>query len=259
MKILGITWGQSVLVSFDPYTGAITEKHAWLRPSENFVGLAYNYNRNTLYALSQVSCNLYSIDPITRDVRLISKLQVGGGDVSGLSYDPTKDTLYTVVLHDLNQEHPWSELARVDMDGASVNVVGRIADGICNSLCWRDCDGRLNSYIVSRSGSSNSPDKARVVTIDPSTAAMTLVFETPYHTIMGLARKPGQDSYFSWINSTTEFYGAVDLVTRSITDLAASNAGVLSGAMIYRNFYVAPAPNLPPCSFSDEDCLGGSM
>src|SRR6266702_576484 len=71
MKILGITWDKSVLVSFDPITGTITEKHAWLNPNENFVGLAYDSNRNRLYALSQVSRNLYSIDPLTRDVKLI--------------------------------------------------------------------------------------------------------------------------------------------------------------------------------------------
>ena len=59
MKILGITWDKSVLVSFDPYTGHIIEKHAWLKQEENYVGLAYDYNRNMLYALSQVSCNLY--------------------------------------------------------------------------------------------------------------------------------------------------------------------------------------------------------
>ena len=122
MKILGITWDKSVLVSFDPYTGAIIEKHAWLKQGENFVGLAYDYDRNMLYALSQVTCNLYSLNPITRDVKLIGKLNTNGQDVSGLSYDPTNDTLYTVILN-LNPG-PRSELAKVNIDNAIVTVVG---------------------------------------------------------------------------------------------------------------------------------------
>ncbi len=256
MEIVGITWDKSVLVSFDPYTGNITEKHAWLKVGENFVGLAHNYNRNKLYALAQVSFNLYSIDPLTRDVKLAGKLQINGQDVSGLSYDPDGDVLYTVVLHfGPGITNPWSELAKVNADTASVTVVGKIAEGLCNSLCWREYDGRLNSYLVSASGSWDSPYKASVISIDSHTAAMVPVFQTPYHAIMGLARKPGEDAYFSWVNSDTLFYGEVNLGTKTITDLAPSNAGVQSGAMLYKNFYVAPAPNLPPCSFSDEDCL----
>ncbi len=253
MRILGITWSKSVLVSFDPFTGAITEKHAWLNPNENFVGLAYDSNRNRLYALSQVSRNLYCIDPITRDVKLIGTLTANGSDVSGLAYDPTTDTLYTVILYGA----PRSDLAKVNIDNATVSVVGKIADGLCISLCWRECDGQLNSYVIYGSGSWDSPYKASIVTIDPNTAGMTTIFQTTYHTIMGLARMPGQNSYVSWINWTTHFYGKVNLDAQTITALANSDlVDVISGAMIYRNFYVAPAPNLPPCSFSDDDCLG---
>ncbi len=253
MKILGITSNKSVLVSFDPLTGTIIEKHAWLNPNETFVGLAYDSNRNRLYALSQGSRSLYSIDPITRDVKLIGTLNVNGIDVSGLAYDPTTDTLYTVILYN----NPRSDLARVSIDNASVSVVSKIADGLCISLCWRECDGHLNSYVIYGSGSWDSPYKASIVSIDPNTAAMTTIFQTTYHTIMGLARKPGQNSYVSWINWTTHFYGEVNLDAHTITTLANSDlVGVASGAMIYRNFYVAPAPNLPPCSFSDDDCLG---
>jgi hypothetical protein len=86
---------------------------------------------------------------------------------------------------------------------------------------------------------------------------MTTLFETPYHTIMGLAKKPGENTYFSWVNWTSHFYGEVNLDTKNIVSRANSDTvGVTSDAMIYRNFYVAPAPNLPPCSFSDADCLG---
>jgi hypothetical protein len=252
MKILGITWGTSVLVSFDPYTGTIIEKHAWLKQGEDFVGLTYDSNRNMLYALSQVQCNLYSINPLTRDVKLIGKLNTNGQDASGLSYDPTSDTLYTVIL--LHDPHIQSNLARVNIDNANITMVGKIADGICDSLCWREYDGKLNGYLVA---GSESTDKSSIVSISCTTAAMTQIFETSYHTIMGLAKRPGKDAYFSWINQATHFYGEVNLTTRAITAHANSDkVNVTSAAMIYRDFYVATAPNLPPCSFHDVDCLG---
>ena len=255
MRILGITFNKSVLVSFDPITGLITEKHAWLNPQENFVGLTYDSLRNRLYSVSQGSRNLYSINPITRHVRLVGALATASVDVSGLAYDPASDTLYTVILS-LGQPLR-SDLAKVNINNANVSVVGKIADGICESLCWRESDGQLNTYVVYGSGSWDSPFKASIVTVNPNTGAMTNVFKTAYHTIMGLARKPGQNAYVSWINWTTHFYGEVNLDSKTITQLANSDAvGVTSGAMIYRDFFVAPAPNLPPCSFTDDDCLG---
>jgi hypothetical protein len=131
-------------------------------------------------------------------------------------------------------------LAKVDTVNGNVTVIGTIGNGICNSLCWRDSDGKLNSYIVYGSGPDNSPYKASLVTIDPNTAAMTTLFETPYHTIAGLAQRPGRNAYVSWINADTAFYGEVNLDTKSITQLAPHDAGVCSAAMIYRGFYVAP-------------------
>lgn len=258
MKLLGVTWSNSVLITFDPYTGAITEKHAWLNPNESFRGLAYNSNKNILFALSQVNCNLYSIDPITRNVVLIGKLNISGNDVGGLTYDPANDILYTVVNH-FNADYTkiFSDLVKVDMETADVTVIGKIADGFCGSLSWRDYDGKINALVTYGSGSWDSDHKANLVSISPDTAAMTTIFETPYHTIMGLAKKPGENAYFSWINWTSHFYGEVNLNTKNIISLACSDTvGVSSDAMIIRSFYIAPAPNLPPCSFSDLDCMG---
>jgi hypothetical protein len=258
VKILGITWDKSVLVSFDPIAGVILEKHAWLPPTENFVGLAYDSYRNMLYALAQVSFRLYSIHPLTRDVTLIGALNVAGNDVSGLTYDPIADTLYTLV-HVPTITHVRTDLVRVNSQNAQVSVVGQIGNGLGQSLCWRESDGQLNSYVVSAAGSWESPAKASLVTIDPTTAATVSIFQTPYHTILGLARIPGKDGYISWINWTTHFYGDVDTSTQTITPRGASDAvRVESGAMLLRSFYVAPAPNLPPCSFGDVDCLGRS-
>jgi hypothetical protein len=255
MRLLGITWSKSVLVSFDPTAGAILEIHAWLKPTENFVGLTYDANRNLLYALSQINCHLYSIDPLTRHVRLIGPLNTGGRDVSGLAYDPVTDTLYTVVLTPGTTFR--SDLAIVNVTNATITIVGKIADGLSLSLCWRESDGLLNSYLITAVGAWDSPFKASVITIDPASAAMSTVFQTAYHTILGLARIPGQNAYVSWVNWTSHFYGRVNLNTQTITQLGNSDlVGVSSAAMMCRSFYVAPAPNLPPCSFEDDDCLG---
>ena len=256
MSIIGITWNKSVLVSFDPAMGIITAKHAWLDPTQNFVGLTYDYGRNMLYAVSQApALNLYSVNPLTRDVTLIGQLTINGDDVSGLAYDPLSGSLYTLILHLGTPLR--TDLARVNPDNLQITVVGTMANVLGESLCWRDSDGQLNAYTVQGSGSWDSPYKASIVTIDPTTAAMTVVFETPYHTIMGLAKKPGQDAYFSWVNWTSHFYADVNLSSKQVTTLGNSDpVGVVSGAMISKTFYVAPAPNLPPCSFTDSECLG---
>jgi hypothetical protein len=255
MSIIGITWNKSVLVSFDPSAGVITAKHAWLDPNQNFVGLAYDYGRNTLYALSQVSRNLYSINPLTRDVTLIGQLTISGDDVSGLAYDASSGSLYTLIVHLGTPLR--TDLATVNPDNLQITVVGTMANVLGESLCWRDSDGQLNAYTVQGSGSWDSPYKASIVTIDPRTAALTVIFQTPYHTILGLAKKPGENAYFSWVNWTSHFYADVNLNSKQITQLGNSDpVGVVSGAMIAKTFYVAPAPNLPPCSFSDNECLG---
>jgi hypothetical protein len=208
-----------------------------------------------LYALAQVTCNLYSIHPLTRDVKLVGTLTTGGNDVGGLTYDPVRDVLYTAILH--QGATPWSELATVNRDTAVTASVGKISDGLCVSLCWRDADGKVNGYVVPNSGPWDSPLKASCVTINPSTGAATPIFTTAYHTILGLAQVLGKNACMSWVNWTTHFFAEVDLNTHTVTHLAPSdNVGVSSGAMLLRTFYVAPAPNFPPCSFSQEDCLG---
>ena len=77
--LVGITWADSRLVSFDPHSGVIKEKHAQLNPYEGFLGLAYDPNQNKLYALSQVENNLYSIDPDTLDISHIGNLHIDKG------------------------------------------------------------------------------------------------------------------------------------------------------------------------------------
>ena len=123
MSIIGITSNKSVLVSFDPAMGIITAKHAWLDPTQTFVGLTYDYGRNMFYAVSQApSLNLYSVNPLTRDVTLIGQLTINGDDVSGLAYDPLSGTLYTLILHLGTPLR--TDLARVNPDNLQITVVG---------------------------------------------------------------------------------------------------------------------------------------
>ena len=77
--LLGITWEDSLLVSFDPNTGNIIEVHTQLNPNESFRGLVYDPNHNLLYALSQVALNLYLIDPMTLESYHIGNLRVPRG------------------------------------------------------------------------------------------------------------------------------------------------------------------------------------
>ena len=128
----------------------------------------------------------------------------------------------------------WSQLVRVDMDTAAVTPVGRISDGIVGSLGFNDGDGTLTGLLVYQSGSWDSPDKSYVVSIDPSTAAMTTLFRTPYHTLMGLAKRPGLASFYTWINWTSHAYGEIDLGAQTVTTLGPSDSvGVSSGAMTF--------------------------
>ncbi|MCI0659090.1 MAG: hypothetical protein L0170_18710 [Acidobacteria bacterium] len=61
--LVGITWPDSLLVSFDPIQGVIVDTHLQLNPHERFRGLAYDRLHHRLYALARVSNNLYLIDP----------------------------------------------------------------------------------------------------------------------------------------------------------------------------------------------------
>jgi hypothetical protein len=102
-----------------------------------------------------------------------------------------------------------------------------------------------------------------VVRIDPADGSMTTLFETPYHTIMGLAGASGEDTYYTWINSTEHWYGLVDVNDASVTLLANSAAvGVTSDAMICRNFFIAtgrpviPLPSALLLVMSGLGCAG---
>jgi len=127
-----------------------------------------------------------------------------------------------------------SVLLRVDMDDATTTVVGGPMAGLCISLGWND-DESLNGLVVSGSGSWDSPYKAGLIAIQPDTAAVTPIFETPYHTIMGLAKEPGSNAFYTWVNSTSHNYGEIDLDNEVVNILGSSDAvGVSSGAMTYK-------------------------
>lgn len=200
-----------------------------------------------MYALSQVTCLLYSIDPLTRDVRTIGHIEHSGNDMSGLAFNAEADALYSVVNRfDPSFSSLSSELVKVPLNAGRVEIVGTIANGFCESLAWRSSDGHFDAYVVYGSGAWDSPHKSSLVRIDPFTAAMTAYFKTEYHTIAGLARRPGKDAYFSWVNGESHFYAEVDLASKTIIPRGSSDkVGVVSGAMLLRDFYVAPAPNLP--------------
>ena len=244
--LVGITWTDSRLVSFDPCLGAITQEHVQLNDGESFRGLTYVSSRSKLYALSQCNWNLYSIHTNTLNVELVGKLDIDtesswGEDIGGLTYDPVTDTLYSSVSHwDPGFINLWSELVEVDLDTAEVTSAATITNAYCYSLSYNTTDGQIYAY--ARYGGERS-DRASLVSINPDNASMTTLFETPYATTMGLAKKPGQDIFYTWINSNGHFYGEVDLNIQTVTLLCKSDSvGVSSDAMIYKNFYLVPEP-----------------
>jgi hypothetical protein len=246
VEVLGITWSNSDLVTFDLFSGTITQRHLQLNKNENYRGLAYDSTHNELFALSQSSHHLYAINPYTLEIALIGKLNIDKSlswseDIGGLAYDPVSDSLYTVVSHwNSNYTDIWSELVEIDQSTAEITYKGYITNRFTNSLSYNVNDGQLYAFAVYEGGNWDNPNKSNLVSINPENANMTTLFETPYHTILGLTKKPNENIFYSWINWTSHFYGEVNLGTETITPLGNSNqVGVTSDAILYKDIYVA--------------------
>ena len=261
--LVGISSNDSRLISFDPYAGVTTEVHGQLNPDEVFLGLAYDPNHNKLYALSQVKNNLYSIDPDTMNTLHIGNLHIDksaswGEDASALAYDPVTNTLYTAIEHwDVGYTNMWSELCEVDIGSGELTNVGNIDGPFVTSLTHNQEDGHLYGLAVYCTGCWDSPYKSNVIRINPQNANMNELFETPYHTILGFAKKPGVGTniYYSWINWTSCFYGEVNTDTETVTPLEDADPVGVTSAMVYRDFPVATIslPAEEPMSF---ECTG---
>jgi len=248
--LLGATWNTSRLVSFDPETGVVTEVHAQLNPYESFRGLAYDANHDVLYALSQVENNLYRIDPMTVEIAHIGNLHIDravswGEDAGALAYDPVGDILYTVVDH-WSSDHQayWSELCTIDVDSAELTIVGEIQGAHVSSLAYNEDDGELYGLALLEwcGGSWDSPCMSHVVRLDPETAELDVLFETPYHTMLGFAKRPGFDRYYSWINTTSHLYGETDLDGETVSFLGDADAVGVVSALLCGDFSVGSVP-----------------
>jgi alpha-tubulin suppressor-like RCC1 family protein len=131
--------------------------------------------------------------------------------------------------------HYRSTLLKINPADATTTVVGDASPGLVISLGWNDTAAELTGLVVYDSGSWDSPAKATVLGIDPDTGVATSLFETPYHTIMGLAKEPGKNAFYSWVNWTSHTYGEIDLTAQAVTLLGSSDqVGVTSGAMTYK-------------------------
>ncbi len=242
--LLGIRWKDRWLVSFDPKAGTIIEWHTQL-PQGDYRGLTYDPVNNKLYALAQGSKKLYSIDPATLTVQLIGQVDIGGagGDVSSITYNPVSRVLYAAAVNVPGTGSQISQLFAVDPATAAPAMIGTMFAPFVNSICFSDTDGQLYGYVLNSppgdSGSWDSPFKSSLVRIDPSNASMATLFETAYHTIMGLAKIKNKKRFYAWVNWTSHSYALVDVYSLSVSLLANSDqVGVTSDAMIYRDFYV---------------------
>lgn len=245
--LVGVTWSDGALVSFDPSSGEILQNHVQIDVNENFIALAYDRDHGKLYALSQGDHALYTLDRDTLQLANVVPLRIvstpGLTDVTSLAFDPETDTLYTAIGH--WEDYPagpiWDELARVDPWTGETTALGRIDGPWITSLAFSETERVLYALGVSGAGSWDSPDTTRVLRIDPSTAASATVYVTPYHTMLGIALKePG--TLFSWINGSTHWFGRTDLPAPSLTPLGSDDASGPIAAMLVKTFDLPPEP-----------------
>jgi hypothetical protein len=257
--LLGVTWVRSVLVSFDPRTGAVLARHLQLNPREAFRGLAYDPNHHRLYALAQGTHNLYWVDTETLQLTHVGNLHFQApassplGEAGVLAYDPSRDLLYTAVesWEGPNYSGLGSALCTVDPSSAGLRCQDRINGPFIDGLGYNAADGQLYGVAVYGSGSWDSPTKANVARIRPETGEMGILFPTPYHTIMGFAAA-GPFAFYSWINWTSHMYGLIDIFSQTVTGLGSSDGVEVISAMERRDFPLASAPLNPqpaPASF----------
>lgn len=253
--LIGITWPESQLVTFDPVQGRILETHLQLDPRRRFRGLAYDRTHHRLYALAQGTQDLYLIDPGTPSVRHLGNLRLDpeygeSFDAGALAYDPGRSRLFAAVERWTAVEGLGirSELMEVDVDTAAVSRVGTVDGTFITSLGWEEDSGRLLALAVDGPGSWDDARVTRVIELNPDTAEATELQRTPYHTLMGLAFAI-PPAFRAWANWEEQFFALVDPGAGTVTRLGPSEEAPILSAMIRRDFpvrsQILPPPPVP--------------
>ena len=254
--LIGITWPESLLVSFDPIQGEVVDTHLQLNPHERFRGLAYDRLHHRLYALAQSTNNLYLIDPSRPGVQNLGNLRldrVDGEnlDAGGLTYDPGTDRLLVTVERWAGEDGAgaWSELGEVDVSGLSVRRIGVVDGTFLTSVAFDEESGRLIGLAVDGIGAWDDPRPSRVVQIDPETAETITLMETSYHTVMGVALAGGSRRFHSWVNGPEHFFSLTDLVSETFSVQGPSLRAAVFSAMVIKDFpvrsQILPLPSVP--------------
>jgi hypothetical protein len=246
--LVGITWEDSALVSFDAKAGEVIRRHAMLDPEVAYAAVVHDRNNHRLYALPQDRRDLYIIDATTLQMveRVRLRVDTRGDaftDTVTLAYDAIMDTLYTIVGHWTNYpDGPiWSQLAIIDRETGELGIIGRIDGPWITSLSFSETDRRLYATGVFGAGEWDSLYPTHVLSIDPATSHTSTEFVTPYHTMLGFAvREPL--SFYSWINWDYHFYGQTDLQTQTVTPMGFADAVGVVYAMTYKSFPLPPRP-----------------
>jgi hypothetical protein len=247
--LLGIRWNDSLLVSFDPHTGVITDVHAQLDPNESFRGLAYDAHHNRLYALSQGNLNLYSIDPVSLDIQHVGNLCTPYQDIGGLTYNASNDSLYAIgnqwgYVSQLGRYDYYSELLTVNILDAAITSMGYLTAGVTGSPCYSEDIAGIYAF-NQRIGPDGAP-QTNVIQIDTEDLGTRILFESPYTNIQGLAKKPADNLFFSEVNWEPNSYAEIDVDSQQIRLLGRSDSvGVSSDALLYKDFFVASGSPLP--------------
>src|SRR5262245_4173431 len=162
---VGLTWSDSTLVSFDPASGEVLQRHVQVDPTRSFIALAYDRNHGMLHALSLEDRALTTLNADTLQLANVVPVRVDAGapgvtEVTSLAYDPTTDTLYAAIGH--WEDYPagaiWSELAMLDPWTGEVIVVGRILGPWITGLAFSETERILYAQAVYAAGSWDSPE-----------------------------------------------------------------------------------------------------
>jgi hypothetical protein len=126
------------LWAITPGTGASVLLGAISGGGTGFQGLAFDPRTDTLFAMDQVTGQLYVIDQTTRSVTARGTLR--GGSVGAIDFDPNGNILYGI-----GDVTAGSRLVRIDPATGIQTVLGSLGAGIvdCNGLAFNPGDGQL--------------------------------------------------------------------------------------------------------------------
>jgi hypothetical protein len=245
-SMLGMTWGESQFVSFDPYTGNVLGYHGGLDPNEGFVGLTRDPSQNTLFAAAQVSNSLYKVNSNTGDFSYLGSIGDSQGSevVTSIAFDQSADTLYATLVSNNNfgGASVWnSKLVAVSTSDASVESEIDLGNIFAGSLLFNPFDGLLYALTADSSDKDGSTANEQLSSVDPITGIVKNLFPSQEEILIGLGVIPDGDKLIGWANrSDGHFFTEIDISTGTFTQLASADpSDACCSGFLYEDFTLA--------------------